>query len=55
MKINKNVIDIFDTNITSNSFHEFNPGNSNYKFLILTNNKNKVKNKILRNLTEFNS
>ncbi len=53
--LNKNVIDIFDTNITSNSFHEFKPKNSNYKFLILANNKNKVTNKILRNLTEFNS
>jgi len=53
--LNKNVIDIFDTNITSNSFHEFKPNNSNYKFLILTNNKNKITNKILRNLTEFNS
>ena len=52
--LNKNVIDIFDTNITSNSFHEFKPKNLNYKFLILTNDKNKVKNKILNNLTEFN-
>ena len=51
--LNKNVIDIFDTNITSNSFHEYKPKNSNYKFLILSNNKNKVKNKILKNLNEF--
>ena len=51
--LNKNVIDIFDTNVTSNSFHEFKPKNFNYKFLILTNDKNKVKNKILNNLTEF--
>ena len=53
--LNKNVIDIFDTNITLNSFHEFKPKNSNYKFLILSNNKNKVTNKILRNLAEFKS
>ena len=53
--LNKNVIDIFDTNITSNSFHEFKPKNFNYKFLILSNNKNKVTNKILRNLAEFKS
>ena len=53
--LNKNVIDIFDANISSNSFHEFKPKNSNYKFLILTNNKNKVTNKILRNLAEFKS
>ena len=51
--LNKNVIDIFDTNITSNSFHEFKPKNLNYKFLILTNDKIKVKNKILKNLTKF--
>ena len=52
--LNKNVIDIFDTNITSNSFHEFKPKNFKYKFLILTNQKKKVTNKILNNLKSFN-
>ena len=51
--LNKSVIDIFDTNVKSNSFHEFKPKNFNYKFLILTNNKNKVKNKILNYLNEI--
>jgi len=51
--LNKNVIDIFDTNVKSNSFHEFKPQNFNYKFLILTNDKNKVKNKIFNYLNEF--
>ena len=51
--LNTNVIDIFDTNITSNSFHEFKPNNSNYKFLILSNDKIKVTNKILKNLDKF--
>ena len=51
--LNKNVIDIFDTNITSNSFHEFKPNNSNYKFLILSNDKTKVTNKIIKNLLEI--
>jgi hypothetical protein len=51
--LNKSVIDIFDTNVKSNSFHEFKPQNFNYKFLILTNDKNKVKNKILNYLNEI--
>ena len=51
--LNKAVIDIFDTNVKSNSFHEFKPQNYNYKFLILTNDKNKVKNKILNYLSEI--
>jgi len=51
--LNKGVIDIFDTNVKSNSFHEFKPQNFNYKFLILTNDKNKVKNKILNYLNEI--
>ena len=51
--LNKSVIDIFDTNVKSNSFHEFRPKNFNYKFLILTNDKNKVKNKILNYLNEI--
>ena len=51
--LNKSVIDIFDTNVKSNSFHEFKPQNFNYEFLILTNDKNKVKNKILNYLNKF--
>jgi len=51
--LNKAVIDIFDTNVKSNSFHEFKPQNFNYKFLILTNDKIKVKNKILKYLSEI--
>ena len=51
--LNKIVIDIFDTNVKSNSFHEFKPQNFNYKFLILTNDKIKVKNKIFNYLNEF--
>jgi len=51
--LNKSVIDIFDTTVKSNSFHEFKPQNFNYKFLILTNDKNKVKNKILNYLNEI--
>jgi len=51
--LNKAVIDIFDTNVKSNSFHEFKPQNFNYKFLILTNDKNKVKSKILNYLNKF--
>ena len=52
--LNKGVIDIFDTNVKSNSFHEFKPQNFNYKFLILTNDKIKVKNKIVNYLSEIN-
>jgi ADP-heptose:LPS heptosyltransferase len=42
------VIDIFDTNITINSFREFKPKNQNYNFLILKSDSDKVFNKILK-------
>jgi len=40
--LNKKVIDIFDTNININAFREYKPKNSNYKFLIIKKDFNKI-------------
>ena len=45
--LKKKVIDIFDVTTTINSFREFRPSNDHYNFLILKNNSDKVKNKII--------
>ena len=45
--LNKKVVDIFDITIRINSFREYKPSNKNYKFLILKNSSDKIKNKII--------
>ena len=45
--LKKKVVDLFDVNISLNSFREFKPENLNYKFLILKNNNQKIMSKII--------
>ena len=45
--LNKKVIDIFDITVRLNSFREYKPSNNNYKFLILKNSSEKIKDKII--------
>ena len=44
--LKKKVIDIFDVNITINSFREFKPNNDNYNFIIIKSDFKKVLYKI---------
>lgn len=45
--LKKKVIDIFDITVRIHSFREYKPSNTNYNFLILKNNSEKLKNKII--------
>jgi len=45
--LKRKVIDIFDVTVRLNSFREYRPSNNNYKFLILKNSSDKIKNKII--------
>jgi len=45
--LKKKVIDLFDVTTSVNSFREFNLSNTNYNFLILKNNSDRIQNKII--------
>lgn len=45
--LKKKVIDIYDITVRINSFREYKPTNKNYSFLILKNNTEKIKKKII--------